>query len=193
MRPRRTRGCRAATRSAATGPTPSAVTTAPAWTPTTTSTRSCSAWCGRRSAERPLLLQPHVLQWARVREAPDQVDPRLGHAGTDAPDEGQLVERHVRHPVVQDLLDLVHERLALLHVRLARLPLHEVLDLGDRARGVDAVLAHVGFETRGRVAAGARDADDDVLQLLLAPRGRHGRPLHRAHPGADAGVLEIRD
>jgi hypothetical protein len=94
---------------------------------------------------------------------------------------------------VEDLLDLVHELLALLHVGLARLALEEVLDLGDDAGGVDAILAHVRFQPRGRVAAGAGDADDHVLQFLLAPRRRQGRALQRAHPGFDPDVLEVGD
>src|SRR5919201_5624230 len=71
-------------------------------------------------------LQAHVLQRPGVREAPDEIDPGLGHAGAHAPDEGQLVDRHVRDAIVQDLLDLMHERLALLDVGLARLALEEV-------------------------------------------------------------------
>src|SRR5206468_2999331 len=41
----------------------------------------------------------------------------------DPPREGQLVDRDVGHPVVQDLLDLVNQRLAPLHVELPRLTL----------------------------------------------------------------------
>src|SRR5439155_2059434 len=89
------------------------------------------------------LLQLHVLQRARVREAADQVDARLLHARADTPDERQLVERDVRHPVVEDLLDLVEQRLALLHVELADLTLEEILDLGDDAGRVGATLADV--------------------------------------------------
>ena len=51
--------------------------------------------------------------------------------------------------------------------------------------------AHVGLEARGRVAAGAGDADDHVLELLLAPRGGQGGALHGAHPGPDADRLQV--
>src|SRR5439155_23728384 len=65
---------------------------------------------------RPLQLD--VLQRPRVGEAPDQVDAWLLHARADAPDEGQLVDRDVGHPIAEDLLDLVEQRLALPHVQL---------------------------------------------------------------------------
>src|SRR2546422_6343618 len=87
------------------------------------------------------LLQFHVLQWPRVREAADQVDARLLHARADAPDERQLVDRDVGHPVVEDLLDLVQQRLALLHVQLPDLALEEILDLGDDAGRISPTLA----------------------------------------------------
>src|SRR5262249_48966921 len=51
---------------------------------------------------------------------------------------------------------------------------------------------HVRLEPRRRVARGARDADDHVLELLLAPRGRHGRALHRPDLGPDADGLQVR-
>src|SRR6266487_5764332 len=144
-----------------------------------------------QSPARLWSLDPDVLQRARVGEASDQVDSWLLDAGANAPDERQLVDRNLDHAVVEDALDLVDQRLALLRVRLPRLALEQVLDLGDHAGRVDAVLADIGFEPGGRVAAGARDADNHVLQLLLAPCGRHGRALHGANPGADADILQI--
>src|SRR6266480_1062170 len=69
------------------------------------------------------LLESHVLQRARVGEAADQIHAGLVHARADAPDEGQLVDRNLDLPVVKDLRDLVQQRLAALHVGLARLAL----------------------------------------------------------------------
>src|SRR5262245_166393 len=111
-----------------------------------------SARAQRAARMRSGTLHPHVLERAGVGEALDQVDARLVHARTDAPDERQLVDRHVDDLVVQDLLDLVQERLAPLRVGLARLPLEEVLYLGQDARGVDAALRDVGLEPGRRVA-----------------------------------------
>src|SRR5215471_4621706 len=76
-------------------------------------------------------LDPHVLQRAGVGEAPDQVDPRLLDARPDAPDERQLVDRDLDHAVVENALDLVNQRLPLLRIRLPRLALEQILDLGN--------------------------------------------------------------
>src|SRR5262249_5103663 len=144
------------------------------------------------SPDVSLLLDPQIFERSRVGEAPNQVDPRLLGAWADAPDEGQLVDRDVRHPIVNEALDLVEQGLPLLDVRLARLPLEQVLDVRHDAGRVDTRLADVGFQPRAGVAAGAGDADDDVLELLLAPGGGHGRPLHRANLATDAHRLEVR-
>ena len=92
---------------------------------------------------------------------------------------------------MEDLLDLVQQRLTPLHVGLARLALEEILDVRHHAGGIDAALADVRLEPRGRIAAGARDADDDILQLLLAPGGGHGRALHGPELRADTDVEQI--
>src|SRR5262249_3441123 len=117
-------------------------------------------------------LELHVFQRSGVREASGQVDAGLLHARADAPDERVLVDRHVRDPVVENLLDLVELYLALLDVDLAHLALEEILDLGNDAGRVGSALADVRLEPRRRVAAGAADADDDVLELALAPGRR---------------------
>src|SRR5206468_6416000 len=150
---------------------------------------SFPSWLSTAGSRRqPSILRPlqfHVLQRPRVREAADQVDARLLHARADAPDERQLVDRDVGHPVVEDLLDLVEQRIALLHVQLAHLALEEILDLGDDAGRVGAALADVGLEPRGRIAARAGDADDHVLELAVAPRRGHGGALHGPDPRPD--------
>src|SRR5262245_58968919 len=94
-------------------------------------------------APAPLLLQAHVLRRAGARVAPDDVDARLLGPRAAAPGERQLVDGHVHHAIDQRLLDLVEERLAPLRIGLARLALEEVLDLRQRARGVDPALADV--------------------------------------------------
>src|SRR5262249_35732326 len=102
--------------------------------------------------------EPEILVGRRVGVAPDQVDPRLLDPRTDAPDERELVDRHVGHAIVEDLLDLVQQPLPLPWVELARLTLEEILDLGDHAGGVDPALAHVRLEARGGVAASTGNA-----------------------------------
>src|SRR5919108_4761153 len=78
----------------------------------------------RRGRSRPL--QAHVLQRSGIREAANQIDAGLFDARSDAPDERELIERNVRDALVQNVLDLVDERLALFHVGLARLSLEEI-------------------------------------------------------------------
>ena len=59
-------------------------------------------------------------------------------------------------PVVEDLLDLVDQRLALLHGPVSRAwRWKRSSTSGMHAGGVDAALADVGLEPRGRVAADA--------------------------------------
>src|SRR5262245_62477368 len=98
-------------------------------------------------------LEPEILIGRRVGVAADEVDPRLLDPRTDTPDERELVDRHVGHAIVEDLLDPMQQRLPPLRVELARLTVEEVLDLGKNAGGVDPALTHVRLETRGGVAA----------------------------------------
>src|SRR5262245_42067500 len=80
-----------------------------------------------RDPEPSGALDPHVFQRARVGEAPDQIDPRLLDARPDTPDERQFVDRDLDHAVVENALDLVDQRFALLRIRLPRLALEQIL------------------------------------------------------------------
>src|SRR5439155_529615 len=96
------------------------------------STRCCATGrapiCGPPSGSAARL-QLQILVGRRVGKALDVVDARFLDPRPDAPEERELVDRHVQSLVVHDLLDLVQHRLALLPVQLARLPLVEILDL----------------------------------------------------------------
>src|SRR5215831_12180726 len=70
-------------------------------------------------------LESEILVGRRIGVAPDQVDPGLLDPRTDAPDERELVDRHVGHAIMDNALDLVQLRLSLLRVELARLTLEE--------------------------------------------------------------------
>ena len=115
------------------------------------------------------------------------------HARADAPDEGLLEDR--RRPCTwsrDDLLDLVEQRLALLAVELLGLALEEIVDLGQRAVGVDAVL---GRRTARAAPPRCRPRrwrrSTRPVQLLLAPAGHEGGALHRPHAASDADGLRI--
>ena len=79
-----------------------------------------------------------------------------------APWEGLLVERRDEHPIGDDLLDLVQQRLALLAVELVRLPLEEIVDLRDGRRRRRCRLGEEGLEPGGGIARGAGGADERV-------------------------------
>src|SRR5215468_10981964 len=158
------------------------------WPVATSDNLVASAQIARRWSRR---FEPEILVGRRVGVAPDQVDPGLLDPRTDAPDERELIDRYVGHAIVEDLLDLVQQRLPVLRVELARLTLEEVLDLGNHAGGVDPPCAHVRLEARGGVTASAGNADDHVLELSLAPRRRHGSALHGLDPGLDADGLHV--
>src|SRR6187455_2294351 len=119
---------------------------------------------------RGLLPQPHVLHRGRVRVAGNEAGPALLDARPHAPDERQVVDGHVDHLVVDDRLDAMEERLALLGVALPALLHEEIVDLGIAAVGVDAVANHVGLELRRGVAVGGAHHEDHAPELLLAPR-----------------------
>src|SRR6266581_4316241 len=101
-------------------------------------------------------LDSQILVGRGVGEPLDVIRACLLDPRTHAPEERELEDRHVEHPVVHDLLDLVQHRLALLPVELARLALEEVLDLRHDPRRVDSGLQHVDLDARRRVAGGDR-------------------------------------
>src|SRR6266446_10668851 len=78
-----------------------------------------------------------ILEGRRVGEARNEVGPAHLDAGSDAPDERQVVDGHVHDVLGHDRLHPVHERLALLRVQLAGLAGEEVVHLGQRAVRVD--------------------------------------------------------
>src|SRR5215470_10960658 len=110
------------------------------WPVATSDNLVASAQIARRWSRTP---EPEILVGRRVGVAPDQVDPGLLDPGTDAPDERVLVDWHLGHAIVEDLLDLVQQRLPFLWVELAGLTLEEDLDLGDHAGGVHPAFTHV--------------------------------------------------
>src|SRR6188474_1072913 len=77
----------------------------------------------------PRGLERQVLVRGGIGEPLDVVNAGLPDARADAPEEGELVDRHIHHPVVHDLLDLVEQTLALLPVQLSGLALVQLLDL----------------------------------------------------------------
>src|SRR4029453_12965279 len=123
-------------------------------------------------------LELEVLAGRRVREPGDEAGSALGHPRPDAPDERQLVDRHVDRLLDQELLDLAEQRLALLRVQLSSLARVEIVDLRETPVGVDAVPGDVRLEPGGRVAERGGDDPDHPGELFLAPSPEEGPPPH---------------
>src|SRR5690242_17836639 len=97
-----------------------------------------------RGAGARLVLQLEVLEGRRIPEAGNAARAFVGHPRPYAPDEGLLEERDGDDLVAHhDALDVVHHRLALLHVELPRLPRVEIVHLGKRSVSVHAVAGGV--------------------------------------------------
>src|SRR5213593_3724090 len=143
-----------------------------------------------RSA-RSLPLELHVLVRRRPRIVGDEAEPRFRDARTHSLQEGQLPDRKDHGLVVDQLLDAMEERLALLRVELTRLLLEEPVDVGVSPVGVGAARDGERLDPGGRVAEDAAQPVDDVLELLLLIRLDEPRPLERAKPRLDADGLKI--
>src|SRR5262245_10366398 len=135
------------------------------------------------------LFELKVLERRRVGEAGNHIRPAHLDARPDSPDEGEIVDRHVQHVLGHGLLHLMDEDLALLEVDLSGLAREEIVDLGQRAVGVNAAFRGIGLESRGRVAHDRRDHKDDAVQLLLPPRREVGGTLHRPQAALDTDRL----
>src|SRR5688572_530553 len=162
-----------------------------------TNSRSCSATPSPgdsiRRARRLLRFELDVLERRRPRVGVDQHQARLGHAGPDAARPDELVERTEPRPLVDELLDLVEHRLALLPVGLPRLLLEQRLDVGVGAAREGAVaLDDVGDPGR-RVAEVRERAEADPVELLAGPRGLEGGPLHGPELHPDPDRAEVAD
>src|SRR5262245_37315977 len=101
-----------------------------------------------------LLLEGHVFVGGRPGIRVDLQQGRLGHPRADAARPDVLPDRPEPHPLVQELLDLVEHRLALLAIRLAGLLLEQVVDIGIGTAREVAVARHELGHARGGVAVG---------------------------------------
>src|SRR5258705_12163478 len=96
-------------------------------------------------------LEPDVFVGRRVRERGNESERGLLHTGAHPADEAVLPDGSEYLLLVQGALDLVQKLLALLAVRLARLPLEEVLARGQHARGVGAAPDRQDGQACGRI------------------------------------------
>src|SRR5712691_3118714 len=82
-----------------------------------------------------LLLELQVLERRGIREPGNEAGARLLDPRPHAPDERQVVDGNVDDLLLNALLDLVDQRLALLRVELPALAHEEVVDVGEAAVG----------------------------------------------------------
>src|SRR4030095_12476522 len=123
-------------------------------------------------------LEPNVLVRRRGRGRGNQGERRLLHSRSEGADESVLPDRGEHDALVQDLLDLMQQLLALLAVELLGLALEEILDLGEDAVRVPAIFRGQALDASGRVAACALHAQYDAAELLLRPRRQERGALH---------------
>src|SRR5512144_1728102 len=112
-------------------------------------------------ASGPLELQ--ILERRDV-EPGDRGREQVVDARADARREAEVIHRRVDHLVVQDPLDLVERRLALLAVELLGLPPEEIVDLGKRAVRERTLPGHERLQARGGVSADPADRQHDAAQ-----------------------------
>src|SRR5213594_535150 len=136
-------------------------------------------------------LEPNVLVRRRVRVVGDQGEGWLVNLRPDTPNESVFPDRSEHDAIVEDPLDLMEQRLALLAVELSRLLLKEVFDFGEDAVCVPAGPRREQLDSSRRVAAGARSAQHDTAELLLPPARKEGGALQRPHPRPDSDGTQV--
>src|SRR5580704_7336301 len=132
-----------------------------------------------QGAPRLRPFQRDVLVGRGVGEAGYQPKPRLSDARANAVDEGELPDRRVDRPFVDDLLHLVQDRLAFLVIELDRLLLVQLVEVGVAAVDENSALDDVSLEAGCGVAKGARTRLNDVLERLFGVPLDEGCPLDR--------------
>ena len=91
--------------------------------------------------------------------------PRLADARTQAVDEAELPDRREDPPLIDELLNFVQQRLALLLIEFGRLLLEHLVDVRIVPIDVWATLDREQLKPRGGVAEGTAAALDDALQV----------------------------
>src|SRR3989442_7231194 len=133
----------------------------------------------------------HVFVGRGERPAGNETEARLRHARAGGVDEAELPDRRVDGFVVHELLDPVEHRLAPLTIELTGLLSEEPVDVGIATVDVGTAGGDERLEADRRIPAGAADAVDEILELLLLVRLEEARPLERPHSRSDSHRLEI--
>src|SRR5437879_11094852 len=133
----------------------------------------------------------YLFERRRPRVGIDQHQRRLLDPWAHAARPDVVPDRPEPHPLVQELLDLMEQRLAFAAIAHEGLFLVQRVDVGVAAVGIRPVARDVLRHPRGGVAVGRSGAHTEPPQLLgLQRRGVRG-PLHRPHLQLDADGSEI--
>src|SRR4029077_3052960 len=135
--------------------------------------------------------QGDVLVRRRVGEAGDQPEPRLADPRANTVDKGQLPDRRVDRPLINQLLHLVQDRLALLVVEFYSLLLVELVEIGVAPINKNSALDDMGFKARRGVAERPGAGLNDVFERLFGKTFDEGGPFDRPKFWPDADCLEI--
>src|SRR5262245_979638 len=121
----------------------------------------------RRSTLRRL--ESEILIGREVGKALNPGGVGFVHALADAIELHVLIDGRMSRLLVEDPLDLVEERLALLPIELLRLALKELLDLRDDAIRIRPAACNVRLESCRRVPGRGRGSQNHPPEFLFAP------------------------
>src|SRR6516164_7483935 len=136
-------------------------------------------------------LECYVLIRSGVREACNLAKPRLPDPRAHTIDEPELPDRCKDRPLVNELLHLVQDCLALLLIELGCLLLEQRVDLRIAARDIGPAFDDECIQPGRGVAEGAAAGLDDAMEFLAGMSLEEGSPLERTQLAADAHGLEI--
>src|SRR5262245_6824914 len=140
-----------------------------------------------------LVFEPYVFVRRGIDVAGDEPDARLLDPRPDAVERNVLPDGRDHHLFVDELLDVVQDRLALPAIELARLLPKEPIDVEVAAVDVRPTAHHQRLDSGGRVTEGAVAALDETAEFLLDPPLLECGSLDRAKLHANADGVEIVD
>src|SRR6187401_2317868 len=143
-------------------------------------------WRGGRSTA----LQGHVLIWRGPWVAAHRAEGRLADSRPDAAQRRQLPKRRSDYLVLNELLDLEQQRLALGVIELDCLLLEQRVDIRIVAVCIGAALYRECLKAGRSIAEGGAAAHNQPSILLLGKALVERRPLDWPQSGPDADFAQ---
>src|SRR5260221_4402698 len=135
-----------------------------------------------------LALDRQVLEGSGVGKTRDAAEAGLADPRSDTAKKSKLPDRHIHRLLVDELLHLIENLLALRMVELFRLFRKQLVDIGVVAISKGAILDHERGHPGGGVAKGGAGRLDNALGVFFAAiAGEKSGPLDRVQfdPHAD--------